>query len=256
MNPGGPYRFASTPFANTIPLTHCLDRVSPGASVSYDRPSALLKPLLNREVDAAVLTVIDLFTAPELMMIADLGICTEREVRSVRLQCRVPLAEVKTIAFDPASRTANALATILLSRHWRLTVRRVEPDTGEPPDATVIIGDRALCAPPAPAGDYDLAGHWHRMTGLPFVFAVWASRRDHPDPQGLADILHAAKDAGIALLPELAREQAKELGLTEAQMLDYFTTCIHYELGERERQGLELFRQLAAEFNLAPPTSL
>lgn len=244
MTPGGPYRFASTPFANTVPLTHCLERVAPGSRLLFDRPSALLAPLRSGEVDAAILTVIDLFAAPELMMIADLGICAEREVRSVRLQCRVPLAEIKTIAFDPASRTANTLATVLLRRHWGLTVRRVEPDAGEPPDAAVIIGDRALCAPPAPAGDYDLAEHWQRMTGFPFVFAVWAIRRDHPDPQGLAQILHAAKAAGIAALPEIAREQAGKLGLTEAQLLDYFTTCIHYDLGEREKQGLQLFREL------------
>ena len=33
----------------------------------------------------------------------------------------------------------------------------------------------------APAGDIDLAEAWKAMTGLPFVFAVWATRKDHPD---------------------------------------------------------------------------
>jgi predicted solute-binding protein len=47
--------------------------------------------------------------------------------------------------------------------------------------AVFKIDARALCPAPAPAGDLDLAEAWKEMMGLPFVFEVWAWRKDFPD---------------------------------------------------------------------------
>jgi chorismate dehydratase len=47
------------------------------------------------------------------------------------------------------------------------------------PEAVLLIGDKVV--DPTRAGyayEVDLGGAWRQMTGLPFVFAVWAS----PEP--------------------------------------------------------------------------
>ncbi len=238
----GPYSFAAPAYANSEPLAQFIPNVSPGSRVIREFPAQLLAPLLGGTIDAALIPVAALFATPALMAIGDVGICAGNKVRSVLLQCHRPIDQVRTLCLDPASRTSNALALILLEKFWKRPVRIVtEPDEA---DARVVIGDRALCAGAGPGGNYDLATAWHQMTGLPFVFAVWATRRDHPDPEGLTSVIHAAKQAGQSAISQIAHQQALKLGLSQATCEEYFSDCIHYEIGPQERQAMELFRGL------------
>lgn len=239
-----PYTFAAPAYANSVPLAQFIPSVCPGASVVLDYPSRLLPLLAQGRVDAALIPVAGLFADPDLTFIEGTGICACRQVRSVLLKCQRPLKDIRTLSLDPASRTSNALALILLRDHWKLSVD-IKPWQASPPaDAAVLIGDRALCEPPAPGGDYDLAETWNLMTGLPFVFAVWALRRNHPASRELGRVIEAAKAAGKAALPELARQQAAKLGITEAACRDYFAQCIYYDLGPRERDAMDRFQAL------------
>jgi demethylmenaquinone methyltransferase/2-methoxy-6-polyprenyl-1,4-benzoquinol methylase len=243
----GPYTFAAPEYANSVPLAHFIPEVSPGSRVVLNTPSQLLAPLVNGEIDAALIPVAALFANPSLMALEGTGICAGKKVRSVLLRCKRPLEQIRTITLDPASRTSNALAQVLLKTHWKRAIQTgVNADEA---DAAVVIGDRALCEKPGPGGDYDLATAWNQMTGLPFVFAVWAVRRDHPDPAGLTGVIQAAKQAGVAAIPKIAQEQAVKLGLSEATCLEYFTGCIYYDIGPREREAMELFRKMLAELS-------
>lgn len=239
-----PLCFAAPAYANAVPLAQFIPDVCPGATVFLDHPSTLLRLIHDGTVDAGLIPVADLFASPGLARIEGTGICAGNKVRSVLLRCNRPLNEVRTVRLDAASRTSNALARILLSKFWKLDIRLIPPNSGSPADAEVVIGDRALCTPAGGAGDHDLATAWNEMTGLPFVFAVWVYRRDHPDPATLTRVVQAAKQAGLAALPQIAREQAKKLGLTEADCTDYFTTCIYYDVGPRETQAMDQFQQL------------
>lgn len=241
----GCYVFAAPEYANSVPLAHFIPKVSPGSRVVLNIPSQLLAPLVRGEIDAALIPVAALFANPTLIALEGTGICAGSNVRSVLLRCNRPLDQVRTVCLDPASRTSNALAQVLLKHHWKRDVRIVA--NANDADAAVVIGDRALCESPGPGGDYDLATAWNQMTGLPFVFAVWAVRRNHPDPAGLTGVIQRAKQAGMAAIPEIARKQAVKLGLSEATCLDYFTKCIYYDIGPRERQAMELFRKMLAE---------
>jgi len=244
-----PFCFAAPAYANSVPLAQFIPEVCPGATVILDHPAKLLKRLDDRTVDAGLIPVADLFAHSDLDRIEGLGICAEKKVRSVLLRCSRPLDKVRTVRLDAASRTSNALAKILLRLHWKREASFLPPDAAGMADAEVVIGDRALCTPPGVAGDLDLATAWNQMTGLPFVFAVWVFRRDHPDPAGLARVVNAAKQAGLAALPQIARAQALSLGLTEADCADYFTTCIYYDVGPREVQAMEQFRQSLESHN-------
>jgi len=236
-----PLCFAAPAYANAVPLAQFIPDICPGATVILDHPATLLRRIQDGTVDAGLIPVADLFAHPGLDRIEGSGICAGKRVRSVLLRCHRPPGELRTVRLDPASRTSNALARILLEKHWKLDVRLTQ--AGAPADAEVVIGDRALCTPPGAAGDLDLATAWNEMTGLPFVFATWVFRRDHSDPAGLARVVQAAKQAGLAALPRIAREQSLKLKLPEADCVDYFTTCIYYDVGPREVQAMEQFRQ-------------
>ena len=199
--------------------------------------------LASRRVDAAIVPVVDYLDTPELEMVDGLGICANGNVESVLLQCKCPLDQVKIVNLDPASKTSNMLVKLLLEQHFCVR-QEIHFCIGAPDaNACVVIGDRALRAKPA-LKTYDLAAEWKSMTGLPFVFAVWAHWKDHPDSRRLSGILHVTKNAGCKATVELSKLYAKKVGLSEAHCRRYLTSCIHYDLGPAEKRGMQLFHEL------------
>jgi chorismate dehydratase len=230
--------FAGAPYSNSAPLVDKLSEVDDRVRVMSDHPANLVQDLNAGRADVALIPVAHLFSHPELIMIKGLGVAADGPVQSVLLKCNVPVNQIQTVERDPASATSNALAELLLRSHYNRAIEMVEKAS----DAAVVIGDRALCSPPAPAGDIDLAEAWKEMTGLPFVFAVWAVRRDFQAIEEASVIAHKAYQAGIAALEEIASRYAKELGRSPAFWLDYLGQRIYYELGEREMKALDLFQ--------------
>jgi chorismate dehydratase len=242
------HRFCVLPYANALPLTHYIKEVCPPAELTYRTPQLALAALLEGMADAAIVPVVDCFCHPEIEMIPGLGICADGDVTSVLLHCRRPLAQVRTVRLDPESRTSNTLVQVLLRDHFRMSHHVEYRRSDDGADARVCIGDRALRAAPA-VETYDLAGEWKKMTGLPFVFAVWAVRRSCPDIEEISEILHRAKDCGCRSLVELARRCAPQLSLPENRCYEYLADRLHYDVGPAECEGMGLFRGLAASLS-------
>ena len=103
----------------------------------------------------------------------------------------------------------------------------------------------------------DLGAEWKAWTGLPFVFAVWAARRE----AGLDAVrrihggLLESRAWGLAHLDELARDAARSTGVRETVCRSYLGD-LDYALSYRHLAGLtDFFRRLAQE-GLVPDGSL
>jgi chorismate dehydratase len=245
------YKFSVLPYANAAPLAYFIPRVYPRANLICRRPCDAVLELVSGKVDAAIIPVVDYFNTPGLEMVKGLGICSDGNVESVLLQCRNQLKDARTIKLDPASRTSNLLLKVLTKKHLLAGYDVMMDEDIENPDAEVVIGDRALCGQPA-FESYDLAGQWKSLTGLPFVFAVWAYRSGHPDSQKLIEILHTAKQAGCHEIRHLSRLEAERLEISQQRCYHYLTDCIHYDLDADKLAGMHLFRQLSMEFTNVP----
>src|SRR6185503_11848117 len=116
------------------------------------------------------------------------GIASTERVRSVLLASPRPLEEARTVALDASSRSSAVMAQILYE-----DLLGTKPEFHSAPsdldemlrhhDAALLIGDPALKADLSSLHVLDLAEGWHRLTHLPFVFAVWAVRPDiAPEP--------------------------------------------------------------------------
>ncbi|MFN3467759.1 MAG: MqnA/MqnD/SBP family protein, partial [Candidatus Brocadiales bacterium] len=96
----------------------------------------------------------------------------------------------------------------------------------------------------------DLGAEWKALTGLPFVYALWATPREE-----LVDdarrLLNEAKQRGLAALGEIAWKEANRLGLEPGFCLRYLSENICYELGEGEVNGLRRFYRYALSMGLA-----
>ncbi|VGO16180.1 Chorismate dehydratase [Pontiella desulfatans] len=236
--------FAGAPYSNSAPLVDKLTEIDPRVRVVNDHPSCLVRDLNAGRADVALIPVAHLFAHPELTMLEGLGVAADGPVKSVLLKCSKKMGQIKTVARDPASATSNALAELLLTKYFRQKIEMLDFQAVEQPDAAVVIGDRALCAAPAPAGDIDLAEAWQKWTKLPFVFAVWAVRRDFPEIETVTQIAHKAYAAGFRATEEIAERYARKLGGSQDFWADYLDHSIHYKLDARDMEGLERFKAL------------
>jgi chorismate dehydratase len=243
-------------YLNARPLIFTLPRLLPEAEIVVDFPSRLADGLAEGRFDAALVPSIEYLRQPGLRIASDVAIACDGPVRSVKLYGRVPVERVETLALDEGSRTSAVLAQILLRErfHAKPCLLRLPLDSrpaDSPADAVVVIGDRGMLPPDEDlAFTWDLGEEWSRWTGLPFVFALWAARPQARESR-IDWALAAARDEGLARLPEIARLASPEVGIPEADCLSYLRDNLEFHLGPRQREGLERFYQLAKRHGLA-----
>lgn len=251
-------RVGAVQYLNTRPLVHGLP--GPGIGLSYDLPSRLADQLAAGRLDVALIPSIEFFRGDAYRLVSDACIGCRGPVMSVKLLFRTRPDRVEHLAVDEGSRTSVTLARILLAERCgvapHVDVLPIRSDVSETPaDAVLLIGDRALGTPRGAFQlVWDLGDEWCRWTGLPFVFAVWAARRDVPAEtlRRVEPVLTAARDSGRANLAAIAAAEASAHGLTVPQCLGYLRDNLHYDLGLRERAALALFHDRAAALSLAP----
>jgi chorismate dehydratase len=217
-------------------------------------PAEVAERLANGSLDIGLIPSIEVQRIPELQLLPGLCIAATHEVRSVLLVSKVPPGEIRRLALDENSRTSVALAKIVLSRRYH-----VDPlCLSQPPkieemmalaDAALIIGDPALRVSASRYLVLDLAAEWRHLTGLPFVFAVWAVRHGIVS-DGLITFFHHSLQQGLENLDALIAEAVDEVGLNSRELREYLTVNLSFRLGDEELAGLREFYRLAAEMEL------
>jgi len=256
-NSGGRVRIGAVTYLNTRPLTFALPRLAPQAEIVFDLPSRLADQLAAGQLDVATVPSIEYLRHPLCTIVSDACVACAGPVRSVKLYSRVPVGQIRTLALDEGSRTSAALAQILLKERFAVEPQVQSFPIGASPedfttDAAMLIGDRGMLPARSDyAFTWDMGEEWVRWTGLPFVFSMWIARPG-VDLRGVDIALAAARDDGITRLPEIARLEAPALGIPEAECLAYLRDHLEFHLGQRQRQGLQRFYELAGRQGLAP----
>lgn len=251
-------RVGAVRYLNARPLIYGLAARANRIALIMDVPSRLAAQLQSGRLDVALIPAVEYFARPGQVVVTDACVACCGPVRSVKLYCRVPPAQIRTLALDEGSRTSAALVRILLRQRYGIEPELHPLPLGvpveeSPTDATMLVGDRGMRdAAGCFAAVWDLGEVWHQWTGLPFVFALWVARSD----AGLAGVdqdLAQARDEGLCHLDQIAREAAPEVGLPAGECLAYLRENIQFRLGPRQREGLARFYRLAVEHGLVPP---
>jgi chorismate dehydratase len=244
-------------FLNSKPLAwgflkgHHADLFAP----SYHPPSLVARLLAQGNLDIGLIPSIEVQRIPNLRVLSDMCVAAHHEVRSVLLVSRVPISEVRRVALDTNSRTSATLIRILLRERWGLTPEYVHerPDPERmlaEADAALIIGDPALRVDRERYLITDLAAEWKELTGLPFVFAVWAVRPEVEIPD-LPFYFKSSLRYGLSSLDTLVREAAAEMGLDTSEVRAYLTENLSFFLQKEEMvETLGAFYQRAYEHGL------
>lgn len=253
-----PLRLASVPFVNAEPLTWGFTHGPYRGMFEISRviPSRIPEMIRTGRLDIGLIPSIEYQRLDGVDMLPFLGIASKHRARSVFLASRVPVERVRRIALDENSRTSASLLKLLLA-HRGLTgvvFREQAPslkDMLEENDAALLIGDAALVSDTRGLYVLDLAAEWFGVTGLPFVFAVWAVRSDRLLPDGLRPFMES-RSMGLANIPAIARAAADRLHLPAETIEEYLRVNIHYHLATDEVRALDLFFRQARELELVP----
>lgn len=243
------YRVGSVPYINAAPLTRWLetDAGARYAEVVYAPPSQLAQMLQAGALDVALVSSVEHFRRPETRFVEGLAIASEREVLSVRLFSRVPIAQVRTVALDTSSLTSAALTRILLSRAYGVQADYLPAAPNlqamlAQADAALLIGDLGMTARHESVNEIlDLGAAWRDWTGLPFVWAVWLMNADAP-AESLHALLHESYQWGAAHLELIIENEAQRTGIPLELCRRYLREVMVYAIDERFLQGLQRFR--------------
>ena len=263
-----PLRISAISFLNTAPLMWNFEHqptaeLTSNFEISYTVPSQCARALHEGTADIGIVPVITYTTIPGLVVIPRVTIAARGPVRSILLISKVPIEQIGSVAVDSSSRTSVGLTQVLLTKFFggKRPLVSMQPDL-EPMlarcDAALIIGDPALLVKTDGLYSYDLAQIWHERTGKPFVFAVWAVRRQaleemRPGLQ-VAEIFQRSRDAGLQPenIERIACDWSQRLGLSPEEIRNYLMRNIYYELDGPCLEGLRLFFDYAAECGAAP----
>ena len=240
------FKVGSVPYLNAVPLTRGLEE-----QILFAPPSELARLLQRDELDAALVSLTEVLLHDRYDILDGIAVASLGEVQSVFLAHRQPLAEMREIYCDPASLSGLHLLKVLLAENgWRPELRPL-PDyaAAHMLENVLLIGDPALefARSSPPHEMWDLGAAWLELTGLPFVYAVWALRR--VPNEALRRRLREARKFGLGTLDDIISSRT-DFDLEFRK--DYLNWHIHYHLGTDERRGIARFIELLRKHGLGP----
>ncbi|WP_419997091.1 menaquinone biosynthetic enzyme MqnA/MqnD family protein [Streptomyces boninensis] len=259
MTPTRP-RVGHIQFLNCLPLYWGLARTGTllDLELTKDTPEKLSERLIDGDLDIGPVTLVEFLRhADDLIALPDIAVGCDGPVMSCVIVSQVPLDQLhgERVALGSTSRTSVRLAQLLLAERYDIA-----PDYFTcPPDlrlmmqeaqAAVLIGDAALRASLHDAPElglhvHDLGQMWKDWTGLPFVFAVWAARRDYAErrPELVREVHRAFLESVELSGEEVTKvaEQAARWEAFDAPLLERYFTTLKFTLGERQLAGITEF---------------
>ena len=182
-------------------------------------PSHINSQFKKRRVDGAFISSIE--SNKKYIKTLPLGIVAKKHVTSVLVKKNTKSTK------DPHSATSNVLAKVLSIN-------------GE-----VTIGDKALKLYLENPEDYiDLAKQWNTRYNLPFVFAILCVNNHFKTYKKLSDNF---KNNRIKIPQYILKKYAHERKIPPKEILKYLS-LISYEIGVKERRGLNLFLKKSRVF--------
>ena len=244
-------------YINVDPVYYQFDHepIPAGMQVITRPPAVLNKMLSNNELDiSSVSTSAFARHSDQWLILPDLSISCYGKVLSVLLASRHSCEELheKTILLTEESATAADLLKLIfslkgLSPVFQKGKVKASDDILDAAGAGLVIGDAALKNKWENDFEhvFDLCEIWNQMTGLPFVFGVWAVRKSYAQkyPDKVSSVLSelkTSKEKGLHHISDIARQSADKIGIDPDLSETYFNS-MYYSMSTPELECLKEF---------------
>ncbi len=255
------------PFYFGLPEMLAAKGLQPEMSFFESYPAEINLAMQRGEIDVAPVSSLEyLQHQDDYLLLSDLAIGTRLFARSVLLLSKKKIEQLSgsVIALSRESLSSAGLVRILLAKKYdhRNTFELTDQDPEamlQKYPAALVIGDQALfCQPKELIYKYDLGELWQSWTGKPFVFALWAVRKDFAvrHPELLKAFSEVLKENLLRNLADTEGLLKQALGIAPSdkrfcQMLGYLVN-LQYTLDADMKEGVSRFFELAHEEGLAP----
>uniref|UniRef100_A0A7V4G8S5 Chorismate dehydratase n=1 Tax=Desulfobacca acetoxidans TaxID=60893 RepID=A0A7V4G8S5_9BACT len=243
-------------YINVLPIYYALERgvIRNGFEMVAGTPAELNDRMFRGELHLSAISSVEYGRHwRQYYLLPDLSISTMGDVGSVLFFSRVPFGRLtgREVLLSAASATSVALLKILLYELYGVRPlyrsARIQESFPDGAYGLLAIGDEALKLKATGRYPYflDLGRAWHDLTGLPFVFGVWAVRRDfyarHPEVvEEVHQTLLDSKAHGLAHLQAICRQAATQVSLSLGDLINYFK-LLNYDLAEPQQVALLAF---------------
>ena len=209
-----------------------------------DNPAQLAEMLKNNEIDLGLIPIAAIPELKESYLSGDYCIGTEGEAASVCLFSEVPLEQIEKVYLDYQSRTSVELLKWIMHEYWgirpEIIVAKDEDYRKEIRGRTagLVIGDRAFEQRKLSTFFYDLGAEWKKITGQPFVFAVWISNKKLS--KEFIQLFNEANAIGLTHIDEIVASHSFDL----YDLKKYYTLHMNYLLDETKKKAMKYFLSL------------
>lgn len=240
-------RLSVISYLNTRPFLYGInnsDFIKSNSIIEMDFPSACAEKLKSGKTDIGIVPVALLADLEKYFIVSDFCISTDRKMPSVLLSSQVPLKNIRKILLDNQSMTSVNLTKILIKNFWKISPEIVDAKAGYENEisettAGVVIGDRALQLSHKFIYNYDLSDEWFQFTGMPFVFACWASIKEI-DKNYISQFNKALR-FGLENIPEVAKEESVNKKYNGIDVLKYLREDLNFNLNDTKRKAMDLY---------------
>ena len=177
-------KITAVSYLNTIPFIYGLrHHANLGAELLLATPADCYKNFIEGKADIALMPVAMVPSLPDAEIITDYCIGAVGNVRTVTVMSNTPIDKVQRIYLDAHSKTSVQLCGYLAKNMWHIEPEWLAMedyailDNAQEGDAFLLIGDKVFDNEGKFAYTYDLAEEWHKITKMPFTFAVWVARK-------------------------------------------------------------------------------
>lgn len=261
-------------FINSTPIYYPLESVAGlnGFRLIEGTPTELNARFFRGDLDISVISSHEYgLHAGDYLLLPNLAIASHGAVKSVLFFSKQPLRSLngRKVLVSEKSQTSVSLFKIILEEFYNVFPVYVSCDLSSPdmhgPDISgyLAIGDEALRLRIESREPYifDLGETWKKFTGLPFVYAVWAVRRDffekYPEKAyKVYRLLKSSKDQGMRILDSIGSQYASHIPMSQEACLAYLRTLC-FDLSPKALEGLELFfKYLVARGDYPKPVQI
>ena len=209
------------------------------------------------EIAAGPMPVVEYFRLHETFeRLGRFGIAVRGCAHSALLFARKPIRQLDgaVIAVTEESSTTACLLRLLLEVRYKVQPAEYRRGQTDDADALLLIGDQALQFARTNTRypfEIDAGFEWWLWQHLPFVFAVWAVRKDvTPDLKKAIELgVSRALAKNLNSFDAIAAEYSPRLSIPAADLQAYLSNFV-YRLGQSEEEGIKRFKELVDEHHL------
>ena len=252
-----PVKVGRISYINVAPIYYGFDN---GLKPAWFNMSSAPPSVLNNMMSKGMLDISPVSSVAyarhcdEWLILPDLSISCMGKVMSVMLVSNLPferLHKKKVLLSDDSASAVKLIELFFALKNIEPLLEKSSIKTPENIDkdvsAVLVIGDAALNINWKHWYDYtlDLGSMWKNIKGLPFVFSVWAVRKEFVEkrPEAVAEVIklfNYSKQKGNKEIEQVVVSSSEKLGIDKAVCRKYYQKLC-YDLGESQINGLNAF---------------